>query len=45
MIPVLHHEQVQDLGRYATGPPGNLALRRYHPKGNMYVIPRSPTEH
>ena len=45
MIPVLHHEQVQDLGRYATALPGNLALRRHHPKGNKYDIPRSPTKH
>ena len=45
MIPVLRHEQVQDLGRYATAPPGNLALRRHHPKGNKYDIPRSPTKH
>ena len=45
MIPVLHHEPDQDLGRYATGQPGNLALRRHHVKGNKYDIPPSPTEH
>ena len=45
MIPVLRHEQVQDLRLYATALLGNLALRRRHPKGNKYDIPRSPTEH
>ena len=32
MISALHHEQVQDLGRYAIAPPGNVALHRYYPK-------------
>ena len=44
-FPVLHHDQVQVLERYVIAPPGNLALRRHHPKGNKYDTPRSPKEH
>ena len=44
-VPVLHHENVQDLGRYAVALPGSLALRRHYLKGTKCDIPRSPMKH